>query len=932
MPTTRQTFPIEFKGGLITNMSPLQQGINAPGSARILKNFEPSIEGGYRRIQGYTKYNSSIIPPYGAPVVNGASQFGGTLNIANIRTTPVVGDTFKLIHATAQVNNTVTAAVNGAITSTTALVLDTNVGTIVVGMTVTGDGISGTVTVASITDQQNITLSSAQTLADNVVLTFDDSDNTTHIVDTVFGTIKAGMDVSGTGIPTGVTVSSISGSTITLSTGLDLAEDLELTFSDIYTISSGGVSYNATERTAALTFTPTIDKDNSPANGDAVEFTSTASNYLMLGCGVFLDRVIVAKNDDLFKVSSSDITQINVPSYGTVLVNGASQTGSSLVVDGLTSAPQQHDIFKIAAAGPTAQVNGPITSSTALVVDNNNGTIVQGMIVTGDGISGTVTVVTVTDQNNLVLSSAQTLEDNKVLTFSSTVDKIYRVTADATVSSGSSTLSINPALDTSTAKVNGAITSSTALVVDNNNGDILVGMTVTGTGISGTVTVVAVTNEQNIVLSSAQTLSDDVDLTFTNFPADNAAITFLSTSRESAGKTRFARYNYTGTEKIAIVDGTNVPALYDNTTFTALNDAPTDVNGASFVVNFKNQLFFGKSNLLSFTAPYTDNDFTSANGSGTISLGGTITGLIVFRQQLIIFTETSILQLVGNTIADFNLQPITLDIGCVDTDTIQEVGGDVMFLGPDGLRLLSGTDRIGDFGLGNVSKAIQKEVTNFISTNTSFASVVIRNKSQYRILGYNTNIKQENAQGILGTQFAGQGGEGMAWAETRGIRVYVADSRFYQNTETIVFGNDDGYLYQMEDGNNFDGANIQTTFATPYMPINDPRVRKTFYKAYLYTDPQGSVSFDMSLKLDFDQKDSIQPTEIDFANSTGQVAFYGQASYGSTEVYSTKLLTLFETQLIGSGFTGSIQFESDSTDPPFSLDAITIEFGTNTRR
>ena len=255
-----------------------------------------------------------------------------------------------------------------------------------------------------------------------------------------------------------------------------------------------------------------------------------------------------------------------------------------------------------------------------------------------------------------------------------------------------------------------------------------------------------------------------------------------------------------------------------------------------------------------------------------------------------------------------------------------------MFLGPDGLRLLSATDRIGDFGLGVVSKTIQKEVTSFISTNTSFASVVIRDKSQYRILGYNTNITQENAQGILGTQFSGQGGEGMAWGELRGIRAYVADSRFYQNAETIVFGNDDGYLYQMEDGNNFDGANIQTTFATPFMPINDPRVRKTFYKAFLYTDPQGSVSFDMSLKLDFDQKDSIQPTEINFDNNTGQVAFYGTAAFGSSAVYSTKLLTLFETQLIGSGFTGSIQFESDSTDPPFSLDAITIEFGNNTRR
>ena len=313
-----------------------------------------------------------------------------------------------------------------------------------------------------------------------------------------------------------------------------------------------------------------------------------------------------------------------------------------------------------------------------------------------------------------------------------------------------------------------------------------------------------------------------------------------------------------------------------------------------------------------------------------------ITGLIVFRQQLIIFTESSIFQLVGNTISDFQLQPVTTDIGCVDTHTIQEVGGDVMFLGPDGLRLLSATDRIGDFGLAVVSKSIQKEVTRFISANTSFASAVIRNKSQYRILGYNTNIKQENAQGILGTQFSGQGGEEMAWGELRGIRAYVADSRFYQNVETIVFANDDGYLYQMEDGNSFDSLNIQTTFATPFMPINDPRVRKTFYKTFLYTDPQGSVSFDMSLKLDFDQRNSIQPTQINFNNDTGEVAFYGSASYfkagQASSVYSSKLLTLFETQLIGSGFTASIQFESDSTDPPFSLDAITLEFGTNTRR
>ena len=42
MATQWQTFPIEFRGGLISNLSPLQQGSNAVGSATLLQNFESS--------------------------------------------------------------------------------------------------------------------------------------------------------------------------------------------------------------------------------------------------------------------------------------------------------------------------------------------------------------------------------------------------------------------------------------------------------------------------------------------------------------------------------------------------------------------------------------------------------------------------------------------------------------------------------------------------------------------------------------------------------------------------------------------------------------------------------------------------------------------------------------------------------------------------
>jgi hypothetical protein len=80
------------------------------------------------------------------------------------------------------------------------------------------------------------------------------------------------------------------------------------------------------------------------------------------------------------------------------------------------------------------------------------------------------------------------------------------------------TIKIYPSiLSSSTAVVNGTISGATALVVDgqSSNRSITVDDTVTGTGVSGTVTVVSLIDQNNLVLSSSQSISNDVSLTFT---------------------------------------------------------------------------------------------------------------------------------------------------------------------------------------------------------------------------------------------------------------------------------------------------------------------------------------------------------------------------------------------------------------------------------
>ena len=61
MPDLSQAQPFAFvcEGGLIKSRSTF---IMQPGQALELLNFEPDIEGGYKRVAGFRKYINHIVP------------------------------------------------------------------------------------------------------------------------------------------------------------------------------------------------------------------------------------------------------------------------------------------------------------------------------------------------------------------------------------------------------------------------------------------------------------------------------------------------------------------------------------------------------------------------------------------------------------------------------------------------------------------------------------------------------------------------------------------------------------------------------------------------------------------------------------------------------------------------------------------------------
>ena len=95
-----------------------------------------------------------------------------------------------------------------------------------------------------------------------------------------------------------------------------------------------------------------------------------------------------------------------------------------------------------------------------------------------------------------------------------------------------------------------------------------------------------------------------------------------------------------------------------------------------------------------------------------------------------------------------SLQPVTREIGCLNGHTIQEVGGDIIFLGPDGLRTVAGTEKIGDVELGTISRQVQPRFEGLTDVD-EFDSVVIPDKTQYRIFFSNANITRSNTTGVM---------------------------------------------------------------------------------------------------------------------------------------------------------------------------------------
>ena len=406
------------------------------------------------------------------------------------------------------------------------------------------------------------------------------------------------------------------------------------------------------------------------------------------------------------------------------------------------------------------------------------------------------------------------------------------------------------------------------------------------------------------------------------------------TGRTNAGKYSFERFNYDNNDKLVLVDGTNAPVVF-NTSLVATDVSTSAVAGASIVASHREHMFYagmsGTPQEVVFSVPFDEDNFASGAGAGSIKVDDTIVGLKVFRDALFIFCENRIFKLTGSSSANFAVTPITRDIGCINGKTIQEFAGDLIFLGPDGLRTVAGTQNIGDVNIGTISSNVQSIFDENILDSSVFESIVIPEKTQYRLF-FSKNLGLESrTEGIICVLKQQQSGQpAYEFSKIKGIKPACTDSFIEQGNILVLHGGFDGYVYRQEEGIDFDGSAINAKYRSSDLTMDDPGIRKHMQRVIVNFKPESTIDADLFVRYDYESAVSSRPAAYPL-DSSDIAGLYGVSIYGGP-TYGGASVPLVRQPVEGSGFAVALRVNDGGITAPYSLKGFQLEFDLGARR
>ena len=331
-----------------------------------------------------------------------------------------------------------------------------------------------------------------------------------------------------------------------------------------------------------------------------------------------------------------------------------------------------------------------------------------------------------------------------------------------------------------------------------------------------------------------------------------------------------------------------------------------------------------------FSAVGDPTDFV--NG-GEIGAGDEITGLdLQANNSMAVFCRNRTYILYGTSKADFQLQDLSKTTGAVE-GSIQTIG-DSVYLDDRGMTRLNRVQEFGNFNTATMSQKIEPLIAKYARRVT--ASFAIKEKNQYRVCF-------DDGVGIICT-FFGTEVSGFSTFDLKKVVRCTFTGEDDDGREVVLFGSDDGYIYQMQRGFSFDGEVIQHVVRPAFANLGSPEYKKRWRKVVVEVNTAATARILCTPEFDYSDPyipfhrpgetipESIAQEIQHEILAKGGGGYWDQGSWDDTR-WASALTYTSDIYIDGVSRNISVVFSGEAQDePPHILNSVILHFSPRGRR
>lgn len=389
------------------------------------------------------------------------------------------------------------------------------------------------------------------------------------------------------------------------------------------------------------------------------------------------------------------------------------------------------------------------------------------------------------------------------------------------------------------------------------------------------------------------------------------------------GRYSFKVHNFYGAGRSARMYGANGVGRafeWDGAYFTPINTGlPDALDKPTRVSEFSNHLFLGYDHgEIQFSGVGEPLDFKTISGAGSFTFGTEVTDMSeTAATALVVFGRNKIAYLAGSDSASFTLTTLSDDAGSIPWT--QQVLDSPIYQDDAGVRRMTTTQAYGNWRLGTLTEAVEPLFkVNKRSGVTSVGSLRVKAKDQYRVFF-------SDGSGLI--IYLGRSPQECMPFRYPFVATCTASGSLdsLSGEEQLFAGDKDGFVYQIDVGTSFDGAEVEAYVLFPFNSVGAAMQNKRFHRAVLEID--GGLDTTIALTAEYGYGDPDQPAGIEQSfDVSGGGGFWNVANWNEF-YWSAPVQGIASAELEGIGRNVAVGVLSDATwQDAHTLSSISIYF------